>query len=347
MSMMGLFKTAPGQGNIELREAPVPKPAAGEVLIRVKAAGICGSDLHIWNWDTQVPMNPPVIIGHEFSGEIAEVGDGVEGWKLGEAVTCEPTYSACGVCLHCQAGFYNLCAQRKVLGFWTNGAFAEYVAVPAKRLHRLPPGISFEEGAMSEPLACCVHAVLELTGVEAGELVVLSGPGAIGLMALQVAVAAGAKVVVLGTKADRARLEAARSLGAAQVLNVQEADPAPIVSSLSDGMGADIVLECSGSEAAANLGIEVVRKRGKYTQIGLFGKPIQLDFQRIAYKEIQVTGSFAQKWSAWRRTLQLVGEGKVQLKPLATDVLPLSRWEEGFAKLNRKEGIKILLTPGS
>jgi L-iditol 2-dehydrogenase len=345
--MIGLFKTAPGTGNMELREAPAPRPAPGQVLIRVKACGVCGSDLHVRHWDTRLPMKLPVIIGHEFSGEIDELGQGVEGWKIGEAVTCEPTYEACGVCLHCQAGFYNLCPSRRVLGFWTNGAFAELVAVPARRLHRLPPGVCFEEGALSEPLACCVHAVCELTPINPGELVLLSGPGAIGLFCLQLARLAGAKVVVAGTSADRARMKVAALLGADRLVNVQEEDLGEVVAGLSGGVGADVTLECSGSEAAANTGIELVRKRGRYTQVGLFGRPIRIDFEKIAYKEIQVTGSMAQRWSAWRRALQLLGEGKVSLKPMVTDVMPLGRWSEAFDQLDRKEGIKILLRPGA
>lgn len=343
--MIALFKTAPGKGNMEIREAAVPKPAAGEVLIRVKACGICGSDLHIYNWDTQVAMKPPVITGHEFSGEIAELGPGVEGWKPGEAVTCEPTFSVCGECLHCRSGFYNLCHQRRVIGFWKDGAFAQFVTAPAARLHRLPAGISYEEGAMSEPLACCVHGVLELTRPEPGDLVVLSGPGAIGLLALQTAKVAGATVLVAGTDADSSRLQAAAGLGADRVVNVQQENLRDVVADLTGGLGADVVLECSGAETAAALGIELVRRRGKYTQIGMFGRPITLDFEKIAYKEIQVTGSFAQKWSAWKKALRLVGEGRVRLKPLVSDVFPLRSWEAAFAKMNRREGLKILLSP--
>jgi L-iditol 2-dehydrogenase len=343
--MTGLFKTAPGRGNLEIREAEVPVRSDGEALIQVKAAGICGSDLHIYNWDTQVPMNPPVIIGHEFSGVVAEVGPQTFGLKEGDRVTAEPTYHSCGTCLHCQTGFYNLCADRKVLGFWVDGAFAQYVKVPARRVHQLPEHTSFLEGALLEPLACCVHGVLELSEIAAGEKVVVSGPGAIGLLALQLAKAAGAAVMLAGTGVDEHRLSIGRDLGADRIVDASRGGLQEAVLEFTDGRGADVVLECSGSPAAAAAGLEIVRKRGRYTQIGLFGRPIEMDFEKIAYREIRVTGSFAQKWTAWRRAIEMVGDGRVKLKPLITQVFPLRDWREAFDRLNRKQGLKLLLDP--
>lgn len=343
--MKGLFKTAEGPGHMELREVPVPEIEEHEVLIQVKATGICGSDLHIQDWDTNVPMNPPMITGHEFSGVIARTGSGVEGWGEGDRVTAEPTYSACGTCRYCQAGFYNLCLQRRILGFWTNGAFAEFVRVPARRLHRLPDNASFREAAMTEPLACCVHAVLELTGIEPGQVVVISGPGTMGLLSLQMALLSGARAVVLGTGVDVARLEIARGLGAERTVNIEEEDAWDVIGPMTDGFGADVCLECSGAEPAATAGIQLVRKQAKYTQIGLHGRPISVDFEKIALKELRVTGSFAQKWSAWRTALALLAQDRVDLKPLVTHTYPLERWEEAFGRLRNKEGLKIVLIP--
>jgi L-iditol 2-dehydrogenase len=328
-----------------LREAPRPEPDTGQAVIQVKAAGICGSDLHVRAWDTKVAMNPPAIVGHEFSGVIDQIGDGVGAWQVGDRVTAEPSYSVCGRCLWCRSGAYNLCPERKVLGFWADGAFAEYVRVPAERLHRLPENVDFYSGALVEPLACCVHAVIELTGVRAGELVVVTGPGTIGLLAMQVARACGGQVVVVGTGADAHRLEVARTLGADHTLNLDNVDPFAAVMDLSNGVGADVVIECAGSPAAVNMGLVLVRKQGRYTQIGLFGRPVTVDLELIAYKELCVTGSFAQKWTSWKRALDLLRRGMVRLEPLISDVLPLSAWEEGFAKLERKEGLKILLEP--
>ena len=343
--MIGLFKIATGMGNMELREVPKPEPETHEVLVRVKAAGICGSDLHIHDWDTQLPMNPPMICGHEFSGVIEELGHHVTGWEVGDRVTAEPSFSVCGRCRYCRSGFYNLCPERKILGFWANGAFAEYTKVPAIRLHKLPKNVSFEEGAMLEPFACCVHGVLELTGIEPGEIAVVSGPGTIGLLAMQLLKVSGALVVVIGTGADAMRLNIAKQLGADHTINCEKDDPVRFILDLTDGVGADVVIECSGAPASVSMNLELIRKRGKYTQIGLFGKPISFDFEKIAYKEIQVTGSFAQKWSAWKRAIELVRHEKVSLKPINTDIFSLQEWEKAFRKLKDKEGLKIILKP--
>jgi L-iditol 2-dehydrogenase len=249
------------------------------------------------------------------------------------------------VCQYCQAGFYNLCLQRRILGFWTNGAFAEYIRVPAKRLHRLPETVSFQEGAMTEPLACCVHALLELTTIEPGELVVVTGPGTIGLLALQMARICGAEVVMLGTNADEERFRIAEKLGAAKIINVEKEDAVQIVLDMTGGFGSDVVVECSGAAAAAGAAIQLVRKRGRYTQMGLYGKPIPFDLEKVALKEIRLTGSFAQKWSAWKRALSLMGKNMVDLKSLISGTFPLARWEQAFDKLNGKQGIKIILDP--
>ncbi len=343
--MKGLFKTAPGPGNLELRETEVPRPGPGQVLVEVKAAGICGSDLHIYHWDIAFAMKPPMIIGHEFSGVIAELGQGVEGWKPGDRVTAEPSAIICGECRYCRTGAYNLCASRRVMGYWVNGVFAEFVVVGAHRLHRLPESVGFAEGALTEPLACCVHAVHELTGVEVGDFVAVTGPGAIGLLCAQLARAEGAEVMMVGTGADRDRLAVARTLGIEHCVNLEETDPLEYAREHTEGYGADIVFECAGAAPAAALGIELARKQGRYTQVGLFGRPITLDFERIAYKELVVTGSLAQRYTAWKRTIRIMQLGKVDLGAVISHSFPLSRWKEAFDRFEAKSGLKILLDP--
>ena len=189
--MKALVKYATGVGNMEIREVPEPSPGFGEVKIEVKATGICGSDLHTYHGNIGIPMKLPVVTGHEFAGVVVEVGEGVEGIEVGERVTAETTFSTCGRCIHCLTGSYNLCLQRRGIGYWLNGAFAKYTVVPAIRVHKLPDNVDFIGGALSEPLACVVHGAMELTGVSAGDVVLVTGPGAIGLLTMQVAKAEG------------------------------------------------------------------------------------------------------------------------------------------------------------
>ena len=343
--MKGLFKTASGDGNMEIRETEIPKPGPGQVLLEVKAAGICGSDLHIYHWEIAFKMKPPMIIGHEFSGVIVECGEGVEGWEKGARVTAEPSAIICGKCHYCRTGAYNLCPERRVMGYWVNGVFAEYVVVGTHRLHRLPDSVSFDEGALTEPLACCVHGIYELTGIEAGDVVAVTGPGAIGLLCAQIAKAEGAQVIVIGTNADKARLATAKNLSMDYCINLDETDPLKAVQDLTEGYGADVVLECSGAGPAAALGLELARKQGKYTQVGLFGKPITLNFEQIAYKELKVTGTLSQRWTAWKRTIKLMALGKINLKAAISDKYPLTEWKAAFDKFEAREGLKILLDP--
>ncbi len=343
--MKALYKTDTGIGNVELLDAPIPEPGPGEVCIEVKAAGICGSDLHIYDGSINIPIRPPVIIGHEFAGTIHALGEGVGDWRVGDRITSETSITICGKCPYCRTGFYNLCPDRTFLGYSADGAFAEFTIVPPRLLHRLPENISFQEGALTEPLACCVHGVMELTEIVAGDLVIIFGPGAIGLLSMLLAKAAGGIVLVAGISKDADRLLLAAGLGADHTIDIETEDLADIVNKLSDSIGADVVIECSGAGAAAAAGLELVRKRGQYTQVGLFGKPITVDFEKIAYKEIKVTGSFSQKWTAWEKSLNLLGKGIIDLKPLISDIFPLSDWKTAFEKFESGEGLKILLDP--
>ena len=341
--MKALVKYQRGDGFMEIREVPEPSAGKGEIKIDVRATGICGSDLHIYHDDAVVPIQPPVITGHEFSGVIAEIGAGVTGWKVGDRAVSETAYRVCGACEPCMTGFYNLCNQRQTIGFWANGAFTNYTVVPAHRVHALPDHTDFVAGALMEPLACVVHAALELTQITAGDIVLVSGPGAIGLSAVQIAKAQGAVVIASGTTQDRKRLELAQTLGADVIIDVMQQPLLDEIQTLTNGRGVDVVLECSGSEKAANDAILSVKKRGKYTQIGLFGRSITVDIEKICFKEIQFTGSLASKWTSWKKALQLVTQEKVQLAPLVSDVLPLTEWEQAFKMFESRQGLKLSL----
>ena len=344
--MKGLVKFEKGPGNLEVRDIAEPMVEAGQVKIEVKAAGICGSDLHIYHSDIAIPVNPPVVIGHEFSGVVVAVGEGVTSCKVGDRVSSETAYAYCGMCHNCKTGRYNLCDQRRTLGYWFNGAFAKYTVVPAGRIHVLPDTISFEEAALLEPAACVTHAVMDLATIQAGDVVLVSGPGAIGLIALQVAKAHGAYVIVSGTSIDAERLEFAKKLGADLTVDVQKEDLLAVVKANTImGRGADVVLECSGSGRATAAGIEAVKKQGQFVQIGLAGKPFELNFDRICYKEIKVTGSLGSVWTSWINAINLVATKKLNLKDLASHTFKLDEWEKGFDLFEKKEGLKILFKP--
>jgi L-iditol 2-dehydrogenase len=341
--MHAVVKTARGEGNVALREMPEPAAGPGQVLLAVRAAGICGTDLHIFH--DEYPTQPPVILGHELAGEVAAVGDGVTTVAPGDRVTTETYFHLCGACRFCRGGRPNLCPERRSIGSGVHGGFAPFVVVPERNVHRLPLGLSFAEAALSEPLACVVRGALELPKVTAGDVAVIAGPGAIGLLTLQVARSAGATVVVLGTAADARRLALARELGAVRAIDIDAEDAAPAIQELTDGWGADIVYECSGAGSAALELLDHVRRGGQYAQIGLFGKPVAWDLDRVCLKELRVTGSNASVPSAWRTALRLLGEGQVRAAPLISDVYPLTDWQAAFQRFERREGVKLLLDP--
>ena len=343
--MQALIKSASGPGHVGLGMMPDPTPGPGQVMIEVEYAGICGSDRHIRDWDIQLLLHPPVVMGHEFAGTIAALGDGVVGLQVGQEVTSETAFKTCGVCRACIAGEYNVCVRKELIGYVYDGSFAKYVVVPAHRVHILPQGVDLLSAAMTEPLACVVRATLELTRITAGDLVVVAGPGAIGLLALQTANSAGARVVVTGTQGDGQRLDLARELGAHAVVDATQGDPDAIIRDLTAGEGADVYIECSGSPAAVRTGFQVLRRRGQFTQIGLAGAPFEIDFATIAYKELQIRGSLGQRWASWKRALSLMASGDVLTRPLISHVIPLSEWERGFELFESREGIKIVLAP--
>jgi L-iditol 2-dehydrogenase len=340
-----VVKVRKGKGFVEARDVPEPQPGPGEVRIRVEYAGICASDLHILNDDIAITIRPPVVMGHEFSGTIDRLGGGVEGWRIGDRVVAEANYEVCGACRYCASGFYNLCAGRKVLGYWYDGAFARYTVVPARRLHALPAGVSFRAGALVEPTACVVHGMCELITIGPGDVVLVTGPGAIGLTALQVAKAAGAKVVVSGTPDDRARLELAKALGADAVVDAGTGDLAKTVGDLTAGAGVDVAVECAGNDRAVRSALDALRRQGRYLQLGLLGRDMQLSFDTILYKELAVTGSISSRDVSWRRAIELIARGDVRPESLVSAEFPLDGWKEAFRIQAGRTGLKILFKP--
>ncbi len=343
--MKAVVKEKEGKGFVAVRDVPLPVPGPQEARISVAYAGICASDLHIMNADIAISIRPPVVMGHEFSGTIDMLGEGVRGWHVGDRVVAETSYSVCGTCRCCTSGFYNLCADRKVLGYWYNGAFASHTVVPAARLHALPPEISFQQGALIEPTACVVHGVCELVHVEPGDLAVITGPGAIGLTALQVAKAAGARTLVSGTAEDRDRLRLAEALGADRVVDVSTEDLSSAVAALTGGKGADILIECAGNEHAVRGGLDALRTQGQYLQVGLLGREMSIRFDTLVYKELKVTGSISSRDVSWRTAIELVRTAKVRPELFLSEPWALDDWEQAFRMHAERRELKILFKP--
>ncbi len=340
--MKALVKTRRGPGNVVLMEMPEPMPGPGEVLIEVNSCGICGTDMHIYH-DT-IDSDPPVIMGHELSGTVVGLGENVKGVEVGDRVTSETHAHLCGRCQYCLSGLFRYCVERTMVGRNGNGGFAKYYVTRQDRLTKLPAGVSFAAGAVTEPLFTVTCAVAERAVVQAGDNVVIIGPGPMGLLAVQVAKALGAQVFVCGISVDRERLAMAKKFGADLVLDVQENSPEQIIREVT-GIGADVVVVCSGSGSAVGLGLKLLRKRGKLVQIGLMGKPVEIDLDAAVFGGFDIIGTVGTTFAAKKRALSMLEAGTVNPEPIISDILPLSDWELGFKKMEKKECMKILLQP--
>jgi L-iditol 2-dehydrogenase len=329
----GLTKLASGPGNVAIAERPEPSAAHRQVVLDVAAAGICGTDLHIH--DGEYPSVPPVTMGHEVAGIVAELGEGVDRAWLGARVVTETYFSTCSECDWCRAGRPNLCPDRRSIGTHVDGGFAPRLLVPVTNLHRIPEQLDAHAAAMAEPLACCCHSLLDPDRVGKGDRVLVVGPGPIGLLAAQVARASGGDVHVRGTLRDAKRLAAAEALGFA-TSTTDDAAPGEF----------DVVVECSGHAAGMAFALEAAARGGRYVQIGLAGKPVLLPFDLVCFKELSVTSGFASTPSSWARALELIESRQVRLEPLLSDAVPLEEWEQAFAATRSGAGIKYVLVPG-
>jgi L-iditol 2-dehydrogenase len=326
-------KLAPGVGHLGLRDQPVRPPGPGEVILEVIATGLCGTDIHIE--DDEFPTEPPVTMGHEITGEVAVLGDGVDPEWLGARVACETYFAYCEECEACRDGKPNLCAGRRSLGSRVDGGFARWLTIPARNLWRLPEHVGRYAGALTEPLACVTRCLFDPPVIDAGDRVLVVGPGAMGNLTAQCAAAAGGVVTLVGLDKDRHRLEVAESIG----IHTQ-------VAAGPDDVGIfDVVCEASGHPAGALTAFGSVRKGGKYVQVGIFGKPITVPFDTVLYHELPVRSGNATTPISWRRALLLLEAELVGLDPLVSDVYPLAEWERAIAATRAGEGMKILIDP--
>jgi L-iditol 2-dehydrogenase len=341
--MKALVKTKPGPGNLELLDVAEPFPKASQVKIRVVYSGICGTDIH--TWDGRYPGNrPPVILGHEFSGYVTELGSGVTSVKIGDRVVSETTFETCGRCPFCIEEEYNLCPERKGLGTQVNGSFAEYVIAREESVHPLPPRVSLLSGALCEPLACCVHGCLERGNVSKGDTVLVMGPGAMGLLCSMIALGRGARVILAGVSHDGERLALARELGVQRTVIVDREDLKGIVLETTGGEGPSPVFECSGSLEALNTALGVAAKKADVVEMGVFSRQYnELDTSVFFSKEVRLVGSRTSKPSSWRTAVQLMADGIIVPEKIVTATVDLENWLSGFTAVKERRGIKTVV----
>ena len=345
-TMIGLYKTAKGPGNLELREAPVPEPKANEALLEIKACGICGTDIHILH--DKFPYWPPVIMGHEFAGQIIAVGAEVTNFKAGDRVVGEPHTKACGKCELCRKGFIQICAQKRSPGWGIDGGFARYLCMPEHLLHSIPDSMTFEEAAVVEPAANVVQDVLERPRVDPNDTVVVIGPGPIGLLSVMAAKAGGAaRVIVVGTSSDQElRIPAATRVGADEIILADQEDAVAAVQRLTGGRGADLVVEASGSALGVASTVGMVRRLGRITQIGLTGRDqVAFPWDAASWKVATLYFNLSTGYTCWDKAIGLVAAHKMDVRKIITHVRPLAEWQSVFDDAEHSRAIKAILVP--
>jgi L-iditol 2-dehydrogenase len=331
----------------ECKEVPLPEIGPEEVLIEVRACGVCGSDVHGMDGSSGRRV-PPIIMGHEAAGTIHAVGETVRGWSVGDRVTFDSTVW-CGTCRFCRRGEINLCDNRRVLGvscaeFRRDGAFAQFVAVPQHILCRLPDELSFEHAAMAEPVSIAVHAV-ERMPIRLDDTAVVVGTGMIGLLVVQALRAAGCgRIIAVDT--ERARLDLARQLGADLALSPGDGDVAAQVIERTGGRGADLAMEAAGFPATVAAAFGSVRKGGAVGLVGNLAPVVELPLQAVVTRELTLYGSCASR-GEYAACLGMIARGAIQVEPLITASVPLAEAPGWFDRLYRKEAglMKVMVRP--
>ena len=344
--MKALVKFAYEDGAVEIRDVPEPRAEAGTVVVRVHTVGVCGSDVHMWHNSQSKSSkgNLPVTLGHESAGVIASIGSGITGWSVGDRVVCETAATICGACALCRAGRYNLCPYREGYGLKRDGGMAEFVLAEPRVLHRIPDNVSFERASMTEPCAVAYNAVVERAKVSPGDLVVIQGVGAIGILSLQIAILSGAgSTVVLGTDVDANRLAKAAEMGADHVVNISKADPLELISRLHDGLGADLVIDATGVSIALKQSLELVRPGGAIAKVGWGPQPLDFTLDPLVKKAVTLYGCYSHTWSTWENVLQLLSAGKLHPETAIGAVYDIDAWEEAFSAMQKGENIKSML----
>jgi L-iditol 2-dehydrogenase len=330
---------------VELREIAVPEIGESDVLLQVGAVSVCGSDIHQAHNTHSWPVNIPVVLGHEFGGTVAAVGREVRGVREGDRVVSETAAVICGSCLMCRTGRYNLCPTRKGFGYGVNGAMASFVKVPARCLHTIPDSLPFGLACLAEPHAVAYQAMCVNSSIRPGDLVVVLGPGPIGLLCARMAALAGAHpLVVAGLTADGPRLEVARALGATHMVDVQQTALDEVVRSL-DPLGADLVCDASGASRPLDAALRLVRPDGQVTKVGWSPDSIGVDMNPLVQKNVRLQGSFSHNYPVWERVVHLLDARLTKPELIVGLETGLPDWRRAFEAMHHGDVIKSVLLP--
>jgi len=342
-TMLAVVKAKPELGGIEIREVQVPRiKKSTEVLIKVKTCGICGTDVHFYEWMPHSRwIDLPRILGHELAGEVVEVGKDVVNVKPGDRIVTE-TWGGCGLCYFCRTGVFNMCLNQQRLGQQVDGGMAEYVAIDQINLYTIPDSLPYDQAAVIEPVGVALHGLEHVT-TKPGDNYVVLGPGPIGLLAGMLAKASGAaQVFITGIAIDEKRLELAKQLGLTPI-NIEKENAEAIIKDKTSGLGADIAIDTSGGAGSLSQAIRFLRLAGQIVLVGL-APASEFDYTEIVKREVKVFGTWRRQPITWMRAIRLVANGVINVKPLISHVMPMGQAEEAFKLLHARKGIKIILT---
>lgn len=344
--MVGLVNYAQEPGSVELRELPVPDIGEEDVLLKVEAAAICGSDLHQYAGKQSWKVNYPVILGHEFAGVVAKFGVRVNGFTQGDRVVSETAAQLPPDSAFIRRGLYNLDPGRLGFGYGVNGAMASFVKVPARCLHRVPESVAMEKAALTEPCCVAYNAVCCNSHPRPGDTIAVIGPGPIGLLCVAMARLSGAgHLIVVGVPADASRLETAKRMGADTVLGAHGEDILEWFKSFGDGYGADLVIDAAGVSASLKLALDIVRPAGQITKVGWGPQPLNFSLDPLVQKGVTLRGSYSHNWPIWEKVLSLLSMGKIDLDPILNRISPLSEWRDAFEEMASRKIVKGVLKP--
>lgn len=342
--MKAVFKTERAYGNVEIMDITKPQPKAGEVLVKIKAVGVCGSDVHIYQYDDTYHHIPvPLIMGHEYAGIIEEVGPGVTGWKVGQRVMGEAVIP-CDSCMYCRTGLWEVCMNRKGLGITSQGAMMEYMAVPLNVLHQLPDDLTFADAVLAQPCAVAMHGIERTNFGKGDEAVAIFGPGIIGLSAALACKESGANVVLFGTDLDEEmRLSAARKMGL-EAVNLSKETPKEALKRVTgQSEGFDYIFDCSGAHQAITDGIAVLKKGGTFMEVGIPTKPITLDLASMVRSEKILMTTYSSNWKGYERAIKLINSNKEQLGKLVNKYCVDDELIQAFEDSVQKKTLKAVV----